>query len=429
MNSRKTLVFLFFVGLAIRISLLFLDYSWDVNSYITWGKDTFLRGFEGFYATRSSEVFADAYPNYPPFTIYLFFISFALSKLMFQLAWHLNILFPLFPSKIIFFLESKTAVASVFKLPTVFSDLGIGILIFLFAQKLYHGKKISYLAASLVLFNPAFFYNSSLWGQTDAIPLFFVLLSFYLLLFRKKFLEACVLFALSLLSKQTALIFFPVFLIIVFKKFGLTEAVKSLVVIAVLFFLLFLPFYKEGNILLFPYATYLLKIVNSPGLTFINNHAFNFWALVTAWQNIPDTAVFLFGLPYRFFALSLFGIFALWILFLLYRKNISVETVLWAAMLIAYAGFLFLPRMHERHFEQVLPFFLLLGLKEKKLFWMFIFLSLFHTTNLYHNWSVPRIDWLVTIILSPLAVNGLILGVFSIFLFLWFRYIGVFRLR
>ena len=98
--TKHKFAFIIILGLLIRLSLMFLDYAWDVNSFITWGKDLHSRGFAGFYEIISSEVYSPKYPNYPPFSFFLFYLIYPLQKIIFNLVWYLNTTFPAFPSNL-----------------------------------------------------------------------------------------------------------------------------------------------------------------------------------------------------------------------------------------------------------------------------------------------------------------------------------------
>src|SRR3990167_7583296 len=313
--KKHPLLILFSLGLILRLCLIFLDFSFDVNSFITWGRDAFVLGFRGFYERPSSAVFANVYPNYPPLAVYLFYLSHGLYTLVKTLVWQLNVSFPVFPSQLVFFFDARSTLAAFYKLPSIFSDLGIAFTLVLFVRKLFPKKKsYSMLAASLVLFNPAFFYNSAYWGQTEAISIFFLLLFLYFLKFKM-------------------------------------NVVKGVLISLIIFWISFFPFYKSGDILLFPFTTYFKRVLGASGLPFISNHAFNFWALISQWKNIPDT-IYLLGVRYQFWGYLLTGFFIVFILKILVKRKFSSSNILLAIGLTAFAAFLFLTKIHERHFEQ-----------------------------------------------------------------------------
>src|SRR3990172_7298581 len=234
--KKHSLLSFFVLGLLLRFSLLFIDYSWDINNHIVWAKDLWQRGFSGFYETQSSEVFATIYPNYPPLSLFIFYFVYPLQTIVEKIAWQINITFPLFPSKLIFFIQSRAFLAATFKLPAVFADLGIAWLCYLFAKKLFPLKsRVKNLTSIFILFNPAFFTNSTMWGQIDSIPIFFVLISIYLLIFTRKSLFSGFFFVLAILVKPTALVFLPLYLIFFIRKYSLIYFLKTFLIANFLF--------------------------------------------------------------------------------------------------------------------------------------------------------------------------------------------------
>src|SRR3990167_6643000 len=168
--KKHFLFFLFFLGLLIRFSIIYVYFSWDVNNHIVWARDFLQRGGAGFYQTQSSNVFAHLYPNYPPLSIYLFALVYPLQNILHGFFWWVNLNVPIFPSNLIFFFETNTFLAGFFKLPGIITDLGLAFLIYKFSQRIIpKNKRFQIVAPSLILFKPAFIFNSALWGQIDVI--------------------------------------------------------------------------------------------------------------------------------------------------------------------------------------------------------------------------------------------------------------------
>lgn len=149
------------------------------------------------------------------------------------------------------------------KLPAIFFDLGLAWILVLFTKKLVPNKKnLRLLIASLILFNPVFIYNSSLWGQIDVIHLFFVLVSIYLLLFTKRNILSGVFFVLSLLVKPTNLVFIPIYRIMFLNKYGLLKTIKTIIISNLIFLVFFKPFLIKFD-LSAPYFIYWQKIISA----------------------------------------------------------------------------------------------------------------------------------------------------------------------
>lgn len=396
---------LFLLGLLVRLSLIFVDYSWDVNNHMVWARDLLTRGAQGFYETQSSNVFAYLTPNYPPLAIFTFVATYPLQNIIHSLYWWLNVHISILPSNLIFFMEKTMFMAGLFKLPGILADLGLAFICFLFAKKLVQkDKKLQLLFPVLILFNPAFIFNSALWGQIDSIPIFFVVLATYLLLYTKKSFLSALSFLVALLFKPTALIFLPVYAVVFVKKYGIGKALINFFLMNAFFILSFLPFSQNKNILIYPYQFYYQGILLAQSLPFVTNGAFNFWVFITNFKGIRDTAPFIFNIPYRYFGYAIAGFVNLAVIYRLLKDKFDQERVFLALFITSMADWLFLTKMHERYTLLPLVFLLLFSLKNKKSFPWFIILSISSLINHYHSWSVPRVEFLVKIFESPATI-------------------------
>ncbi|OGK38356.1 hypothetical protein A3F03_01360 [Candidatus Roizmanbacteria bacterium RIFCSPHIGHO2_12_FULL_41_11] len=425
MRLLKNRLFIFiFLGLILRLSLIFLDFSFDVNNHMAWGKDMWLRGLSNFYDLRSSEVYASAYPNYPPLANYLFFACYLLRLVIFKLAWWLNIAFPIFPSKLILFIDSRVFEAACFKLPAILADLGIAGVVYLFAKKLAPknnwAKKLAVLS---VLFHPTFFYNSAYWGQIDAIPLFFVLVASYLLLFSSRYFTSAMFFIAAILVKPTALVFVLPYSVYFLWKFGWIKSVRAFLLAQAVFILSFLPYISNQNVIFYPYIAYLKKIMEAQSLAYITNNAFNFWMIVAPPANIKDLVISPLGISYKAIGYILFGIVgALAIHYMLIAKD-KITVFIFANFFVAYGAVIFLTRMHERYWLLCLPFLLLFTLQNRHLWKWWIIISFISFLNLYHGWSVPRIEPLVFVLVNRYFVLLVSIVNTSIFIYLFVQYL------
>ena len=422
-GRNRLLLFVFLVGLLLRLFLSIQIYSGDVNNHISWAKDSLTLGVGGIYEREFAVRYGTMTPTYPPVTLLLFTISYFLYDFLYSATWSLNASVPAFPSNLIFFFQDQDTLPAFLKIPGMLADMGIALLVFMFVRKLIGGHKWPLIASSLVLFNPAFFYNSAVWGQIEALPLLFILTSFYFLLFTQRSLLAVVLLTVALLVKQTSIIFLPIFALVFYKKFSSQEIVKSVIVSMVIFWMSFLPFFQKGNILLFPFSTYLNKIQTGSGSDYITDHAFNFWSLTTGLSKVSDSKPFLFDLPFVLWGYGIFGVIYALTLYKNYKDKFSVESVLTSITIVGTASFLFLTRMHERYLEQALPFLLLITILKRKYLPLFIIVSLFYLINLYHNWWAPRIDSLVSLFSVPMFINLITVICIGIFLFLFIQFI------
>lgn len=401
---KRPIVILLFFGLLIRVSLLFVDYSFDVNNHIIWAKDLHTFGWRGFFEHPSSQTFAHEYPNYPPLSLFLFYFVYPLPQLLFSVAWFLNIHISLFPSNLVHLFEQRYFLAAVMKLPAVFFDGALAVLIYLFARKIApQKKKVGLIAASFVLFNPVFFYNSAFWGQIDVIPLFFVLWAYYLMEYSKRPFLSALVFTASLAFKPTTLIFIPMYALFYYQKFKLKQTLIAGVLSVAFFWASFLPFLSNISIVK-PFQLYWANIIQAQSLPYVTNGAFNAWLFIVRFEDaVKDTMPFILGFSYRVVGYAVVGGLSLGILYKAMRMKEKTKGFLISSFLIAFASFLFLTKMHERYFMLPLPFLILMYVKDELLKkWIYV-LSFLAFINLYHSWAVPFIKPVFDIIDTPLT--------------------------
>jgi Gpi18-like mannosyltransferase len=395
MKIKNPLLWLFVTGLIIRLALLFYDYSFDVNSHMGWGREVLKYGIAGFYDRKSIERYSTVYPNYPPVAIYLFTAGNLLNTLLFNICWYLNTHISAFPSSIMHYFDIYRVYAAIVKLPAVISDIGIAYYLYLIAKKLYpHSRKIPLVAAGFVLLNPAFFYNSALWGQIDSLPLVFLIAGCYYVLFRKRFILSSVLFALAILSKQSIVIFIPFIFGAIAYMYGYKKLTLSILVCVSMFWLLFLPFSPYLS-LVYPFITYWNKMILVSGLPYVSNYSFNFWSVVTGWKDILDSAQ-IYGLSYRLWGYIISAVIVCITYIKTRNKQITPLFILTILYIVGVSVFMFFTKIHERHLLQALVFAIPIALHNRRQIAALTLISFIHFINLYHNWAVPEVAVLVT---------------------------------
>ena len=397
---------IFLYGLLLRILVFLFNYSFDVNNHMGWGKELVLFGFRGFY-DRVMYGYTIDFPNYPPLAYYLFSLGYLIDDFFIKTAWFLNTHIPLFPSKMVFLVNSLNFYAAILKIPYILADIGIAYLFWKITKRK--------LAAGLVLFSPVFWYVSALWGQIESLAIFFLVLCCFFLVAKKRPVLAVISLALALLSKQTVIVFVPIFLFLFLRMYPLKSLIKGMAASYIIFFLAFLPFANGIYGFLFPFEIYFRRILFSSGLPFVSNHAFNIWPLLIGWNNIRDTN--LFGpLPFRVWGYIIAGLAYLLVIFgTLKNKKISADTLTKAFFLSGFLAFLFLTKIHERHLLQTLPFLIIMAVKNKKYLILYFVISTIMLVNFYHNWAWPEVPLLVGLIrnsLTPYFLSPLLLGSF-----------------
>lgn len=369
-----------FWALCIRLILVPFAFHSDLTTNSIWGIYAKEFGLVGYYDWLNFGNYA--IPEYPPLSTILFLVLRWIYEFIFSIFWKINISLKLFPSLFITWLDNF-GYASLLKLPGIFADVGIGYLIYRYTKKTR--------LASLYLFNPAVIYLSSLWGQTESFVGFFALFGLILIL-SKRYLSGAVALFISFMTKATMLPLVPISLIQMIKN---KITVRNIVVP---FSLVFLGAFALGYMftdhvpIYWLLNTYKERFITGPhNLEFINLNAFNFWSLLLGMSRISDKVAFL--------GVSLFQwgwiVFLPFLITVLYKFT-KTGNLFFACLLIFYAAFLFLPRMHERYLYPIFIFFPFILLKIKKLMPNLYIASFIFLVNLYHWWPVPNIYPLFT---------------------------------
>jgi Gpi18-like mannosyltransferase len=397
------------VSFILRIVIALLGEHGDVINYMWWSKDLLARGLQDFYDRSIANAMP---PTYPPVTSYIFWLTAYLHEIIWKVVWLINIKVSVFPSNLVFWLESEKGWYFVNKLPSIIADLGIGTYIYKLVSSI-KGKREAIISMLLFLFNPVFWYNSSLWGQTDSIFAFFLIASFYYLHKKRKYVSVAF-FLLSILTKPTSFFVAPIYLIFWLKNTTLKQLMKCATFVFLLTLVLYYPFHPDNT--LFWISDFYLNSLGGE-LDYIVANSFNFWGLVFGFDNVSARTLFL-GLPASTLGYLAFFISSLVLLRFWKQKIFNVKIMLMLSALIAFSAFLFLPMMHERYFYPVLLLLTptaALYRQERVSYYM---LSLIHLLNLYHFWWVPRIEFLV--VLFSNRVVEMLLILFNFALFYWY---------
>jgi dolichyl-phosphate-mannose-protein mannosyltransferase len=257
----------------------------------------------------------------------------------------------------------------VLKLPAIAADLGLAWIAGKFAARLAPARMtrrwpVRTLVAAAVLFNPAFFGLSAIWGQVDSVPDLFVLSALLFLLTGERSVGsdagALLVFGVALAMKPQVAFVLPAILYALYRRYlhGRTRdellagALRIMAVGApglVLWALSGLPF-GLGPIELVRFDRHSTSIY-----PVTSANAFNLWGAVAFWRNDSSGAHVLkvAGVPALDVATLLFLVglaFVLWRVHrALNRGADEARVVATAAAVISLLGFLTLTRMHERY--------------------------------------------------------------------------------
>ena len=387
----------------------------DVFNHLDWGEKFFSYTPKVFYSPDAN-VWDFTWPNQPPGAIYIFAASFLIYKLLFSVLWFFNSSFSFFPSLLVTFSEKYLYIILV-KLPAILSDIGIAILIYKMLP-----KKYAKLGAILFLLNPVSWYNSAVWGQTDATINFFILFSFYLL-FKKKLNLSVLAFAISLYIKLSLVIFAPIYFIYFYKKYSLKNLIKPILVTLVFLILTTLPFlnkYTPDPVSFLQYV-YLKKVLVDQ-MQVITANAFNFWGALKGLELQSHDQMF-FVFSYKAWGYILASLAILPALFRIYKRP-TLENTIWSLAIISFSVFMLFTNMHERYIYPLFPYLTILVAQNRKLLIIYISISLITLLNMYNLWWVPEISFL-NLILENILILRLLsfvnLGLFIYFYYFWLK--------
>ncbi len=384
------------------IVLSFPYYSGDIKNHLAWAQSLDTQGFMGFY---ERDFPGYAFPNYPPVAMTLFWLSWKFYQLKYALVWWLNLNVSFFPSQLVPFMQWENVVISFQKLPAMVSTLGVGVVIYKLLELLKVSSKVRLSATAIFLLNPATLYLSSIWGQIDFLPLFFFLWS-VLLLFKKKLGWSYLLAGLALLSKQTVLIFWFVYLAVIFKQYGIKQSIRCILLTIVMFYASYLPFHSFS--LTWPFELYYKNFTLVAEST--SENAINLWGFFYDFVRHDDRSKWL-GLSLQTWGFLMFAITIIPTGIYFIFKKITLEKFLEFLMLISFLDFFFLTRMHERYLAPGLVFLVLIAaIKRKRYFYILLFFVFLYALNLYRGLYQPDIPLFVEMGESIWFMKMLVVG-------------------
>lgn len=265
--------------------------------------------------------------------------------------------------------EAASQHLHVLKLYTLLFDIGSVLLMLSMCRLSTHSNR----HWALFVFNGAYFFNTLNWGQIDAIPAFFTLLSLRLFL-QNRAIWALPAYILALNVKLQMIIFLPIILWLLWdalrgkpRLYFVRTGLLSLGFQS----LLILPFLLGGSI-----VPFWRVVIGSVGFfQRVSMNAFNFWYLVLPESTNPiladDRSPWISGISYQNWGMLLLlgsALFGAWLLFgrrliLAVQQRtfpkFALDDYLLAGSILALCFFYFPTQMHERYSH---PAWLFLGL-------------------------------------------------------------------
>ncbi len=391
------------LGFLFRVVISFAGHHGDISSYFEWGKEGYVRGFSDFYQRDfSSRLVSPA--NYPPLNIFLYSSIYGTYQLIRNSIMQLNVYIPIFPSQLVYVIDQENVVLALFKLPAILADMGIALLFFVYG----HQKKLRNLLlwSVVFVFNPVLWYNSALWGQLDSIPIFLLLLSLYVGIVKEKPFISVLFFVAGFLIKQSLIIFIPLYFIVSLKRHGLYKSIIQL--------LFFFSVCVVSAVLM----AYTLQVLFITSSTDITGYAFNFWSLFFPLQGASDLQPFITGINFQQTGYTIFSITYIVVLLSFRKKKIVFDHLLLMFMVVAFSAFMFLTRLHERHFLAVIPLLGFVLVTQAKQVKVYVVLSVFHILNLVYVWN-PITNKTMTFLFEPWSYRILAFTALVFFFYLF----------
>lgn len=261
-------------------------------------------------------------------------------------------------------------------------DFGIAIFVFLLAKDLTGSKLKAIVSYAATVFGLTIFLNSSLWGQCDAIYVFFLIGSIYFLTKDRQHLSFLFL-SLSFCFKLQAIFVLPAFLVLYFKK---QVKLRYFLYVPLVFLLVALPaaaagedfFGRLGEI----FMVYPNQIAN--GYSQVTLNAGTFYAVI--FTNFKDEEfISTFAL---FLCLAVNG--TLLFFFQRYKRRFEAKDIVKLFFVFAMTMPYFMPHMHERYFYLADVLVVLYVLLHPKRFFVY-FLAIGNSMIGYmvYLWNVP----------------------------------------
>jgi Gpi18-like mannosyltransferase len=378
LDTTPGLVAMFTVALLLRVAIApHVGFYFDLHYFQTWAGELARVGPHNIYSV-------DHAVDYPPGYLYVLWL---IGKI------------------------SATPGYLLIKLPAILGDLGLAWIAGTFAERLAPSSMkerlpLRAVVAAAVLFNPAVIALSTVWGQVDVVPTFFVLTSLFLLFTGRQSLgretAAFLLFAVAFAMKPQTSFALPVLLYALYRRYlhrrsrvELFDGVLSIALIGVaslgFWFVSGLPF-GLGPVSLVHFYSHSASVHR-----FTSSNAFNFWGVVGSWRN--DSTGFhvmkIAGIPALRVGMLLFAIA---LVVVLWRTHRAVERganearlLTLAAAVTSLLGYTLLTRMHERYMFIALALFVPL-IFNRPLRWTYAALSLLLLLNLWFAYAYYNVQ-------------------------------------
>lgn len=374
--------FLFRVILAI----CYRGFSVDIGCFDYWSTEAYRIGFKEFYIREIAD--------YPPGYIYVLWVIGFIRNL--------------------FNITSDWLIVFILKLPSIICDVSMGFFVYEVARK-RTSEQNALIAVALLLFNPAIFINSSMYGQVDAILGLFVLATIYFI-YKKNLFPAYFTFCIGFFIKPQMSFIAPVLLLAIIEEVFMYRRYKREKEgrnFSIDFFShLGVGLASIATIVLFALPFGLINVFNLYKSTiasypFASVNAYNMWAMFG--ENWTSQKMVKLGLPMEkwgtiFIILIYALVFVFWLISCL-RKHKDNSKYFYMGAFAIIGIFTLSVRMHERYMFPAIVLLLIYAVMKPCIesWGLYVFMSAVHLANVAHilfkypteqNWQRPgAFDW------------------------------------
>lgn len=301
------------------------------------------------------------------------------------------------------------------KVPIILADLCAGYLIYSVLRK--KSEKLGIIGFLALVFHPGLLFSDSIFGQTDGLLAFFVLLAAYFIAEKKNLVMAWIAWGIAILIKPQAISVFPIFILYCLKNFPTKRVIYGLIAGFITVIAIGYPFFHSNPIFGLPE----LMIKMNRESTFTSFMAFNFWAWIPG-MFIQDSTTFL-GLSYYRWGMLAWAVAVILIAIRYLKGESSKISFYQAAGLSSMAFFLFMTRLHERYILYAFPLLLLAALFAKSKTWLLIyfFTGVLSLLNIYYPYAYYTPD-------SSISSPKIVVFIASIVPWISVSYLGAFGL-
>ena len=436
-----SLAVLLIVGLLLRLTIAYVllpgsGFESDIGTFTAWALQLGQHGPGTFYATAG---FAD----YPPGYLYVLWLLGGLGSFLAPLA----------------HADAGAATAALIKLPPMLMDIAVGALLYFLVRSWRahrpDAQRLAFTAAALYVLNPVTWYDSAVWGQTDAAGALVILLTVAALLRGNSEGASALAVVAALIKPQFGVVALPVVAIVLLRRhllrpgtnprnpgllpeqlrgwFEVEDGVWRLVssgVTALIVLLLFLV----------PFSMDVVRFINqmtgtAGGYPWLSVNAYNAWALVGSGGSGPlafgggwssDTVGLLGPLPGVLIGGILLAVgFAVGILRLAWQDD--RRSVVAVTVFLALAFFMLPTRVHERYMFPIFGLLPLLAVVDRRWMLATVALSIAALINLHgvlttELYATPNLEHLPfgELFRQPIGVLAAIfLNVFGFVVIAW----------